>query len=138
MSALPSGLPLIVEEDEPLARFMTSSSWFARTTRRVKHNAFLPAPDDDTSVFRARDLPPEALWKIGEEAMPDVGFHGAGIVKASLVRKATLDVIAGEPPPRHANIRGWPKNDDPELQKAARKKIAMSVAEEALFVPRDQ
>ena len=42
-----------------------------------------------------------------------------------------LPVLASEPPPRHANIVGWPRHTDPERQKADRKLLAMTIAASA-------
>ena len=64
-------------------------------------------------------------------------LHGAAIVKAHDVRAAQLDVIAAEPPPRHAAIGGWPwLDDDPELQKAQQKERAALVASKAVLLRR--
>jgi hypothetical protein len=46
-----------------------------------------------------------------------------------------LEVIADEPPLRHAAIRGWPWfDDDVELQRARRKERAALVASRATLV----
>jgi hypothetical protein len=43
-----------------------------------------------------------------------------------------LNVVADEPPPRHAVIRGWPVIDnDPDLQKARHKEKALILASAA-------
>lgn len=111
-----------------------SSSWFARTSGRVKHQAFLPAPDHDTSVFRTSQERLPALWETGVEELQGRSFHGAGVVRVSVIRANTLDAIAKEPPAFHANIRGWSVHPDPDLQKSRRKAVAESIAEEALLV----
>jgi hypothetical protein len=130
---LPSGLSEQVEDDESLARFLTSSNHFS--TRGVKHAAFLPSGDRETSVFRHDGDPAGHLWAIGVEYLEGRTFHGAALVKVREVRAATLDVSADEPPPRHAVIRGWPWLDgDPELQKAQQKERAITVAAKALLM----
>jgi hypothetical protein len=102
---LASGLPEIVADGEDLARFLTSSGQF--NIQMVKPAAFLPSiRGRETSVFRHGSEPLEALWTIGDAHL--ARFHGAAIVKVQDVRAALLDVIADEPPPRHAAIRGWP------------------------------
>ncbi len=136
MNAVMPTLPGLVADSEDLARFLASSSWFARTTGRVKSSAFLPAPDNDTSVFRSSGLTPEALWAHGshyyvdEEGVPK-RHHGAAIVSAAVVRKAGIDAIPEEPPPLHANLRGWPIDPDPAIEKAKRKEVAATIAENA-------
>lgn len=130
---LPSGLPEIVEDAEVTARYLVSSSWFAATTGRVKPNAYLPARDNDTSVFRIDVSHKEELWAVGMEVLKDRPFHGAAFVETSVIRKAGLNVVAAEPPPKHANIRGWLTSDDPELQKARRISTAQLISEEAIL-----
>jgi hypothetical protein len=39
-------------------------------------------------------------------------------VKAGRAREVALEVVASEPPPRHAAIVGWPWPDDPDLRRA--------------------
>jgi hypothetical protein len=133
---LGSGLPDLVGDDEDLARFLTSSSQF--NAQMVKPSAFLPSTKDhETSVFRHGSEPRAALWAIGNQYITGSrAIHGAAIVKAREVRAATLEVIATEPPPRHAAIRGWPRNDDPELQKEQRKERTLQIASSAILLRR--
>jgi hypothetical protein len=133
---LVSGLPDIVANDEDLARFLTSSSQF--NARMVKPAAFLPsARNRETSVFRHGSDPSDALWAIADIHMGGRTLHGAAIAKALQVRAASLDLIAAEPPPRHAAIVGWPWLDnDPELQKAQQKQRATLVASKATLLRR--
>jgi hypothetical protein len=110
--------------------FLPSSNLF--NTQGVKHSAFLPYTDRETSVFRHNGDPADELWTIGTKHLAGQSFHGAAIVKAREVRAASLDVSADEPPPRHAVIKGWPSLDnDPQLQKAQQKEPAMSIAAKA-------
>lgn len=134
---LASGLPELVADDEGLARFLTSSSQF--TTQGVKPSAFLPSPRDrETSVFRHGSEPRATLWAIGDEHVARTRpIHGAAIVKAADLRSTQLDVLAKEPPPRHAAIRNWPwLDDDPDRQKARQKEQAALVASRAALVRR--
>jgi hypothetical protein len=120
---------MLVAGDEEVARSLTSSSHFSKEKGRIKHNAYLPAPDDDTSVFRCTGLTVDAVRELIPEERRS--RHGAAIVKAEVIREAGLDAIAVEPPPRHANIRGWPRHVDPDEQKAQRKEAATILAENA-------
>jgi len=132
---LASELPEIVEDDEDLARFLTSSNQF--NAKMAKPGAFLPSGDDrETSVFRHGSEPRAVLWTIGDTHLAGRKFHGAAIVKARDVRAALLDVFADEPPPRHAAIRGWPWQDDAESQKAERKARAAEIANKAILFRR--
>jgi hypothetical protein len=132
VSDLISGLPTFVAGDEEVARSLTSSSHVAPGRGRIKHNAYLPAPDDDTSVFRCSGRSVEELHALIPEERRT--RHGAAVVKAEVIREAGVDVIAEEPPPRHANIRGWLRHADPDEQKARRKEIAKIIAESARHV----
>jgi hypothetical protein len=67
-----------------------------------------------------------------EEIGADRKVHGAAIIRAADVRAARLEARAGEPPPRHADIVGWPwSEDDPDFAKAAQKELAATIARKA-------
>ena len=132
---LPSGLAEIVADEEDLARFLTSSSLFNAVM--VKAAAFLPNPKNgETSVFRHGSLPREPLWQIAREHVgANRTVHGAAIVKVKHVRAAVLEVVAQEPPPRHANIVNWPSSQaDPDMAKAERIERAAQIAQHAELV----
>ena len=133
---LPSGLPELVADEEDLARFVTSSGQF--NTIGVKLDAFMPGRDNETSVFRHSGQPRDELWAIGEEfAAQGRTIHGAAILKARDVRQARLDVLAEEPPPRHAAIRNWPSMEpNPALQKARHKFLAKILSEHSTLLKR--
>jgi len=136
MDKLPSGLANVVADEEDLARFLTSSSLFNAVT--VKPAAFLPnRKNGETSVFRHDGETRESLWQTAEDHLPGVRLHGAVIFKATHVRAASLDVLAHEPPPRHANIVGWPTSQtDPEMEKAEQRECAALIAQHAELVRR--
>ena len=127
---LPSGLPEEVADDEPLARFLTSSGQFNQSA--VKPSAFLPNPKDGkTSVFRHRAEPQADLIAIANQHIgSNRRVHGVGIVRAGDVRTVQLDVQSQEPPPRHADITNWP----PSIKKARQKEIAILLAQKAKLV----
>lgn len=128
---LPSGLPDHVDDNEDLARFLSQRNQF--NAMMVKPAVFLPNPKDrETSVSRHGLEPFARLWEIGLAAAGTRTLYGAAIFKAHVVRNAQLEVMADEPPPRHAVIRGWPWiESDPELQKAKQKELAALVASAA-------
>lgn len=130
--ALPSGLPEAVADDEDLARVLRSSSHYSSNC--VKASAFIPAKDAMTSVIRHGAAPVDALWQVAEAVIGSPVTHGAAICKAAVIRAERLDVVADEPPPRHANITGWPVNADPELQKAQQKEIALAIASRSVLI----
>lgn len=126
-----SGLPDLVGDEEDVARFLTQSNQFNATM--AKPAAFLPSlKSQQTSASRHGPEPLDRLWAIGLAAAGARKLYGAAIFKAQAVRAAQLDVLADEPPPRHAAIRGWPRIEaDPELQKAKQKELAVLIASAA-------
>lgn len=133
MPQRPSGLPELVFDDEDLARFLTSSGHFNSTS--IRPNAFLPNPKDgETSVFRHGAKPVKELWKIGNSVITNSTLHGAAMIKAKEVRRAGLEIISTEPPPRHAAIRRWPMESDPDLTRARHKEIALVLASVAVKI----
>ena len=136
MPTLPSGLAEAVDDEEDLARFLTSSSLFNAVM--VKPAAFMPNPrDGETSVFRHGGEPRDSLWQLARDhAIGERTLHGAAIVRTRRVREVgLLDVVSSEPPPRHANIRGWVWSaDDPDMGKAERKEQAARIAQHAELV----
>lgn len=94
----------------------------------------MPNPrNGETSVFRHGAEPLDELKTIAQvEVGAERRIHGAGVVKAGVIREATLEVRAGEPPPLHADIVGWPwQKDDPAFGKAAQKELAALIAQKA-------
>ena len=135
MGVLPSGLAEVIVDDEDLARFLTSSSQF--NAHMAKPAAFLPNPPDrETSIFRHGNKPLDRLRAIGvEHVVGQRNLYGAAIFQARHVRAAQLDVVAVEPPLRHAAIRNWPWfESDPELQKAKQKEMAAVISSKAELV----
>lgn len=127
MANLPSGLPKQIDDDEYLARFLTSSRWFSTTA--VKVGAFLPYKGE-TSVTRNDPKPASELWAIAESQNLN-NVYGAAILKARDVRGSGVDVFSAEPPSRHAAIRNWPTHNDPTTQKSQQLGIAQKLAEAA-------
>lgn len=132
---LSSGLPEDVADAEPLARFLTSDSQFNR--QMAKPAAFMPGPSDSkTSVFR-QAAEPDRLWETAEREIVERRVRAAAMLTAADVRRAKLDVEAHEPPPRHANIIGWPSDaGDPVSTKARCKAFALLLAQAAALVRR--
>ncbi len=129
---LPSGLPEQVADEEDVARFFTSSGH--NNSSMVRPAAFMPNPKNgETSVFRQGAEPLSDLIDIGAKEVGGMRtVHGAAIVKAAVIRSAELELRAGEPPPRHADIFGWPWDPkDPDFGKAAQKELAALIAQKA-------
>lgn len=134
---LPSGLPENVADTEPLSRFLTSDSQF--NSAMPKASAFMPGPADaKTSVFRLAPNHLPALWEIADrEVGTDRRVRAVAVLTAAAVRQTKLDVEAHEPPPRHANVTGWPSAaNDPEQTRAQRKEFALLLAQAAQLIRR--
>lgn len=121
----------LVATEEVLARFLLSSRQFSRETRRAKADAFIPHPHAELSVFRTRDLADESIWSLGLTVAEPSGktLHGRAELLCGAVRNLGLEVVADEPPPRHASITGWPRND-----KGAQRLRALELAAVAKLV----
>jgi hypothetical protein len=136
MNDLPSGLPAELADSETLGRAIISSSHLALSTSRIKHPAFLPAPDNETSVFRLDSLTDVQIRECAMVAANGRGLHGMAMVSAKICQSAGLEVEPKEPPPYHANLIHWPVlPTNPQMQKAMRKQIAIQIAEEARWLP---
>ena len=126
---LESGLPEEVAPAEELAKFILSNSHFSAPKQRVKAAAFIPPPGKGSSVFRISELALEDVRIIGSAVaaarQPPRTLYGHAALTARAVFEASLDVVAVEPPPRHADIVGWPDEKDAQLE------IAQSLAEAA-------
>jgi hypothetical protein len=85
----------------------------------------------EVSVFRIDGLSETAIWEIGSDVarQRDRTLYARGDTKASDVMKLGLDIRPNEPPPRHADLVGWPQNDKPR-----QKLIALQVAAVATLV----
>lgn len=134
MGTLGSGLPELVSDDEDIARFLTQSSHY--NSLMAKPSAFLPNPKHrETSVSRHGRDPLDRLWELGRLAAGNRNLHGAALLKAQSIRAAALEVLAAEPPPRHAAIRRWPWIEkDLELQKAQQLSAAQDLAKNAILI----
>jgi hypothetical protein len=85
----------------------------------------------EVSVSRVDGLTESAIWEIGSDvaSKSERALYGRGDTKAHEVRKVGLDILPEEPPPRHANLVGWPENDKPR-----QKLIALQIAAVATLV----
>jgi hypothetical protein len=120
-----------IDRYEPLARFIFSRSHFSPAKKIVKAPAFIPAPDDlQTSVFRIYELGERQIRDIGEDVgrtqNPPRSPRARGEIEVNAVLNVgvnvgvSLHVIPDEPPPRHAEITGWPRDDKPQQLEIAK------------------
>lgn len=78
----------------------------------------------ELSVTHTEGLPEGDLWAHGDEhaAKPDRPIYGRADFVASTVALVKLNTThlrleMSEPPPRHANVLGWPPPDETDLRK---------------------
>jgi hypothetical protein len=133
-NVLPSGLSAQPSPEERLARALFSDNQFNSTG--PKFSAFMPSATDKTSVFRQCDHDPALLSAACAAAASGHGKPAkrVAICTVAQVLDVKLDVVPSEPPPRHADLMGWPIHSDPERQKAERKLAAMQLAAVATVV----
>jgi hypothetical protein len=99
--------------------------------------AFRPKPaDKDLSIARIEGLTTAEIWLLGDElaSRPShrtvygrADFDQARVRTVVVKSGARLDVVAQEPPPRHAIIIGWPDDQN------ERKTICIQLAAEAVW-----
>jgi hypothetical protein len=120
----------IIGASEILSRYIFSTRYFSRNPPRVKAEAYMPSRGE-VSVFRIDGLSETAIWEIGSDVARkrDRTLYARGDTKASDVMRLGLDIRPNEPPPRHADLVGWPENDKPR-----QKLIALQVAAVATLV----
>lgn len=103
-------MPNDVSPQESLARYVLQRSYF-RADGTIKHNAFMPARDRNTSVFRISGLKNAQIWEIGNRYVArQRPLLGRAQLVAQNVFDNNLEVEPDEPPPQHANITGWPED----------------------------
>ena len=113
---------------EILARYIIQRKHY-RADGTVRHNAFMPSPAGEVSVYRITDLKEEQVWEIGRTnvaAALNKQLLGRADIIALCVFNQKLRVESDpKPHPRHANIVGWP------IDQEKKKEIALVLAAEA-------
>ena len=109
--------------EELLARYIFDKSYYRSSDSTVRPNAFMPAPDNKTSVFQINSLKENKVWNIGQEVASQrkKTLLGRADILAKQVFDKKLGIESAKPPPHHANII-WP------LEKSEQKMIAMELA----------
>jgi len=122
---LPSGLPVEVAENEPLARFIRQKSQYKPSTLQVRGVLFMPPRDaTELSVSRVGALSDPAIEELGRSVVLQAGnsLKGWCILIADKVRSIRkFGVVSDEPDDHHfyhAHITGFPVEKS-ELMEAA-------------------
>jgi hypothetical protein len=118
-----------ISQDETLARFLVRRKQFSEPGP-VKPQAFMPPRDRLLSTFRTKELGEDDIWALGYKfvATPQaVPLYGRGELGVRDAVELGLRVERDVPPPRHANIAGWPED------KAQQKSLAQQLAAVAIL-----
>ena len=118
-----------VDSSEAISRFVLSRKWI-RANNTVRHIAFTPNKNGETSVFRISGITNNEIWDIGDrEIAPKRNrpILSRADINTAIVISNELKVIPSEPPKRHADITDWPE------EKSEQKQIALELAAESEF-----
>lgn len=153
MMLLPSGLPVLVGDDEVLARHVfTVNKRDLREGKKgvltAKASVFMPQPSPEgwvRSVSRTREMPDdEAIQRdgqgVGQIGVPPRVLYASAQLYAREVRKVEvknkagsvlghMDVVPEEPPPYHAHLVNYPDLIDGENPKELQKDCAQNLAD---------
>ncbi len=92
---------------DAVARYLFSDKVFAKTTGRIKYNAFLPRDNENkVSVFCISGLRDTEIWDIGKGIAQkrETTLKGSAHLEAFQAFALNLKIEPDEPPERHANI----------------------------------
>ena len=106
-----------IHSDVQLTRFAYDSKRIL-VSGRVKARTFKPNDRRETSVFLLEGFsPPKRLAHERLHGRPDKKPKGYAITTTNIVRNIDLRTVYTMQPPKHAAIRGWPSDQELELQK---------------------
>jgi len=136
---LASGRSAVVADSEILQRALISKSQFIESKKRLKPNVMSPNPHVELPVSRIDNLNDETIRKLADDVARKRGKesslgYGRRRLTAALPRKFKLDTIPDEPPLHHANIVGWPSDNDPDEQRSRQLELAKLLVEEVELV----
>lgn len=140
-------LPDIIGDNEVTSYFLHFSDQFRNGN--VVFSTFFPRVDlnpHQLSVFRIDELTEPDIWNLGNEHVPVRSgnpIKGRADLKALHFRAQNIHIEKDEPPPRHANILGWPEPRPDQTGKSKNQiaretwqEIATYLARNATFEPR--
>jgi len=117
-----------VKPEESLSRYILDTAYIRSSDKTVRHSAFMPSANGETSVFRISGLADFEIWGIGcLEVAQKRGkpLLGRADILALDVIENNLQIDPDNNPPRHANIVGWPE------ERSEQKLIALRLAANA-------
>ena len=128
-----SGLSETVGPSEKLARFVFRKKMFYASSGKPKPSTLYPNPkNNETSVSRVDSLGFEEIVALGNQCQrlrpDDPPLHGFVNFLNQSVLDQTLNTIADDTPPRHANIVGWEA-----FEASKQKALAQNIAKQATY-----
>ena len=118
-----------VAASEPICRFLFGTDYYRPLDKSVKHNAFMPNKEGETSVYRTISLNDEKIYDLGKRFVEPVRkkpIKGWADILASRIMEQQLRVAPKpNPHPRHANIVDWLEDREKN------RRIAMELASES-------
>jgi len=137
--------------EEPLARYVMDARRIDWANRLVKEQQFYPdKARNEVSTFRVQSMSRSEISALGVSEVaskrePPLTLLGWGRFNVSIVKRASeaLFIDTTDDPedpmhPRHAAIRGWPDDDDPETRKGRMKLIAQFFSDNATLELTDE
>jgi len=113
-----------VDPDERISRYLLRPKWFSLQLNRVFAQAFNPPrptpeyPIRQTSIYRTEGLPEADIWNIGNQYVTNLHPKQLPVLaradlRASDILNNGLQLVPHpDPHPRHADIEGWPSEDE--------------------------
>lgn len=130
-----------VDSEEQTSRYLLSRRLFEVPTKKVFAQAFKPPkatseyPVRQTSVYRTKGCQELEIWEIGDEYVTKLHpkrlpvLARADLTANHVLIRGLQIVPHPDPHPRHADIEGWPKDEEIEM-------ILVHLASAATLVPR--
>ena len=113
-----------VDPDERISRYLLRPKWFSLELNCVFAQALKPPhptpeyPNRQTSVYRTQALPEADIWRTGDQYVTELHPKRLPVLAradlpASHILSAGLQIVPHpNPHPRHADIEGWPNEDE--------------------------
>ena len=129
-------MPATPGPGERVSRMLFHASSFTASTRRVDFRAFEPPRKgehtQELSVSRTEGLAEADVWLhadlfVGSEVIARADFRLEAI-NATAVNEFRLRLVPSEPPPRHANIEGWPPVENGEIRKQLAQQLRLNAS----------
>lgn len=114
----------VVDPEERISRYLLRDRWFDSKANVVFAQAFKPPkstpeyPVRQTSVYRTQGMTDCDIWQVGDEFVTKLHpkhwpVLGRADISAREILAINLTIVpAPHPHPKHADIEGWPSEDE--------------------------